>query len=87
MRSYYIAICFGYWGRGDDEETALKNLRKAGGSKKDKTTIYRIDCEADKDAPFVYSSGTMVWYGDRTKVAEYTKGKRMAVLAAVGAQP
>jgi len=49
MRTYYIAICFGYWGRGDDEATALKNCHKAGGGKTDTTMVYRITTSIEED--------------------------------------
>jgi hypothetical protein len=51
METTYIAICFGYWGKGDTEAKALAQLRKAGGGKKDHTFVYRIEYETGKDAP------------------------------------
>lgn len=98
MRTYYIAICFGYWGRGADEATALKNCRKAGGGKTDTTMVYRVDVETeehdgklwlvlagerikafeseDEWKPYVDGSGSMAFYGTRTRIATYRKGKR-----------
>lgn len=39
----FVAICFGYWGRGETEEAALAQCRKAGGKKKAETFVYRVD--------------------------------------------
>jgi hypothetical protein len=78
MTTYYVAICLGYWGRGKTETEALANMRKAGGRKQDKTVLYRIECEADKDPPVVDGCGTMYWHGERTQVAEIVRGKRKA---------
>lgn len=98
MKTYYIAIAYGYWGRGETEEAALKQCRKAGCGKKEKTLVYRVDVETEEHdgklwlvlegerikafesenewKPWVDGSGTMAFYGSRTLVAEYIKGKR-----------
>ena len=54
MRTFYLAICFGYWGRGDTEEDAMKQCRKAGGSNTDTTMVYRNDVHFDEDGGKVW---------------------------------
>jgi len=73
----YIAICFGYWGRGATEAEALKQLRKAGGGKRDKTVVYVVEHAPDQDKPWVDDYGTMCWHGERAKIAEIVNGKRI----------
>jgi hypothetical protein len=77
METTYIAICLGYWGRGETEAAAMAQCRKAGGRKKDKTLIHKIVSEAGKDRPFVDGNGSINYFGTRELVAEYVNGKRI----------
>ena len=72
----YIAICFGYWGRGKTDMAALTQLRKAGGKAKDFKVIYRNDHEASQDKPYVDDCGTICYHGTLTKITEIKNGKR-----------
>lgn len=88
METMYVAVSFGYWGRGDTEAEAIKQWRKAGGKFRDKFSraviVYRITYEAGKDKPFVDGYGSINYYGESVKIAEYNQnGKRkdMAVTA------
>jgi hypothetical protein len=76
--TYYVAISFGYWGRGKTEPEAIKQCRKAGADKSDTIHIYRIDCEATDEPPYVTNDGTMCWHGERTKTGSVVKGKLVA---------
>ena len=80
MRTF-IAICFGYWGRGTTEAEALKQVRKAGGGKKDKTYVYAVTHATDQEKPWVDNYGTMCWHGDRELVAHYENGIRISAMA------
>lgn len=84
---YYLAIAFGYWGRGANEADALKNCRKAGAKKGDKTLIYLNEIPANlskREAPFVDDWGQTNYYGRLALIAEYSRGKRTERLETQG---
>jgi hypothetical protein len=83
LKTYFVAVSFGYWGRGETEDAALLQHRKAGGVKRgSKIIVYRVDCESAADPPYITDDGTMAWHGERVKVAEIFNGKRNACEAA-----
>lgn len=87
MKTYFVVFSMGYWGRGETEEAAFKQWRKAGGKFaggfEPAAILYRIECEAGKDPPFVDDCGCMNWHGERVKVAEFNKrGKRKEIAEA-----
>ena len=79
---YYVAITFGYWGRGSSEQAAIKACRKAGwNGKHDRLIIYRncyegIYKSAEEDKPTVNSYGMIFFNGRISKIAVYEKGAR-----------
>lgn len=72
----FVAICYGYWGRGATEEESLKQLRKAGAGKNDLTTVYCVTHEESQDKPFVDACGSINYHGTNQKIARYVKNKR-----------
>ena len=81
MEVTYVAICFGYWGRGKTEAIARAQLKKSGGKAKDFTIIYRVEYEAGKAKPYVDDAGSLCFFGVRQKIAEIKNGKRRELKA------
>lgn len=88
----FIAVAFGYWGRGDTEQKAIDQCRRAGSKKNDTIIVYRNDVtdkelsrakstpEYDAAAPYVTDDGCTVYYGTLTKVATIERGKRKGAI-------
>lgn len=76
--TWFIAVAFGYWGRGATEEKALEECRKAGAKKGEKTILYRIFDSEGREAPYVDDHGYVCYFGIKTEVAVYERNKRYA---------
>jgi len=77
----YVIVVFGHWGAGETIEEAEKNLKKAGGKKKDKRIVHRFDSffpfapndrEANDDEADVYidSHGTLCFIRCQQEVVD-----------------
>lgn len=77
----YVAIAFGYWGRGETELEALANCRKAGAKKSEKTIVYQNVRPGEKEGkefdPTVDSYGNINYYGTNTRLYALVRGKKI----------
>lgn len=76
MITTYIALSYGYWGKGLTEADALTQLKKSGSKKTAKTILFRNDRAANEDSPYVDNYGSIMYHGTLTKIAEINNGKR-----------
>ena len=68
MKTYYIAISYGYWGRGETIAEAKASHHKSGGRKNAKDLLlYRNDNDKNDEKPYVDNYGTICFHGELTK--------------------
>ncbi len=83
MTTKFVAVAFGYWGRGDTQDEAVDQCRKAGAKKRDRTVVYQNDFDEAtlgvkaslENTPYVDSHGGVNYHGELKKVAVLDGGK------------